>query len=289
MRFTNPLCFFVQVSPVTSMYAKKSNNVCLLLFPRPGVLFCVLHDCFDVVIQLLMLSGDVELNPGPSTRTQTQEHLTEIDKRLKEVECKTVALQEFEEQAQCLRQSINQINGENVQLRSKQAELEDMQRRDNLLFYGLSDTQSESWAQSEEKLINLLSSCLEMSRSEILIERAHRLGGYSSNKCRPIIAKFSSFKMKQQILLNNSKLKEGNISVSDDYSPATRLARKKLVEFGKSQPLTFKLRFNKLYINKKCYTYNPADDCVREISSTLAPSADSSDSVHDASAPAATE
>ncbi|XP_037515597.1 uncharacterized protein LOC119392168 [Rhipicephalus sanguineus] len=171
-------------------------------------------------------------------------------------------------------------NSENDQLRAKQAELEYMQRRYNLLFYGLPDAQSVSWAQSEEKLINVHSPSLKVPPSEILVERAHRLGGFSSNKCRSIIAKFSSFKLKQQIRISSSKLKEENITVSEDYSPATRLARKKLSEFGKTQSSSFKLRFNKLHINKKCYIYSPSDDCVREISGAFKPSAETSGIAH---------
>lgn len=215
------------------------------------------------------------------TQASFQENLTVLDKRLTEVECKTVAIEEVQEEIQRFRQSISHISSENDQLRARQSELEDMQRRDNLLFYGLPDAQSESWAQTEEKLMNVFSSRLEIAPSEILIERAHRLGGYHPNKCRPVIAKFSSFKLKQQILLSSSKLKEVNVAVSEDYSPATRLARKKLAEFGKTQSSRFKLRFNKLYVNRKCYIYNPSDDCVREISESFKSSVKTSHLSHE--------
>ncbi|XP_077516720.1 uncharacterized protein LOC144127627 [Amblyomma americanum] len=339
MRPPNPLCFFVQVSSVTSLYAKKSNDVCLLLFPRPGVLLCVFSECFDIVNQLLALSGDVELNPGPNTRHQVQdslpdvqskqledifailealntrtakmqldqkafiksiddfkksqlkleEDLSEMNKRLTNVERKTVTIDETEKKVHPFQQLVDQLSCEYSQLRARLSELEDRQRRDNLLFYGIPDAQSESWAQSEEKLVKVLSSCLEIPSSEILIDRAHRLGRFASEKCRPIIAKFSSFKVKQRILLNCSKLKDEKITLSEDFSFATRHARKKLVEFGKSQPLTFKLRFNKLYIKNKCYSYNHSDDSVHEIPSAfLLPtnrSEDPTNDTHSASAP----
>ncbi|XP_077486716.1 uncharacterized protein LOC144098020 [Amblyomma americanum] len=305
-----------QVSSVTSLYAKKSNDVCLLLFPCPGVLLCVFSECFDIVNQLLALSGDVELNPGPNTRHQVQdslpdvqskqledmfailetlntrsakmqldqkafiksiddlknsqlklEDLSEMNERLTNVERKTVTIDETEKEVHPFQQLVDQLSSENSQLRARLPELEDRQRRDNLLFYGMPDAQSESWAQSEEKLVKVLSSCLEILSSEILIDRAHRLGGFASEKCRPIIAKFSSFKVKQRILLNCSKLKDEKITLSEDFSLATRHARKQLVGFGKSQPLTFKLRFNKLYIKNKCYSYNHSDDSVHEIPS----------------------
>ncbi|KAH6920362.1 hypothetical protein HPB50_028650 [Hyalomma asiaticum] len=92
------------------------------------------------------------------TQANFQENLTVFHKRLTEVERKTVALEEVEEEIQRLRQSISHASSENDQLRAKQVELEDMQWRDNLLFYGIPDAQSESWAQSEDKLKNVLSS-----------------------------------------------------------------------------------------------------------------------------------
>ncbi|KAH6944507.1 hypothetical protein HPB50_003657 [Hyalomma asiaticum] len=134
-----------------------------------------------------MMSGDVEPNPQPNTRTQAhspltdsrskqlddvfamlqavntrtkkmdkdqaeliksvedlkkvqadfQENLSNMDKGLAEVECKTVALEEITDEVQCLRQNINELHSENAPLCAKQGQLEDMQRRDNLLFLRL--------------------------------------------------------------------------------------------------------------------------------------------------------
>lgn len=63
-----------------------------------------------------------------------------------------------------------------------------------------------------------------------------------------------------------SKLKESNITISEDYSLATRQERRKLVDFGKSLPNApdFYLRHNKLFVGKKCYIYNPQDETVTE-------------------------
>ncbi|XP_077516735.1 uncharacterized protein LOC144127664 [Amblyomma americanum] len=298
----------------------------------------IICECIDILNQLLALSGDVELNPGPNTRHQVQdslpdvqskqledmfailetlntrtakiqldqkafiksiddlrksqlkiEDLSEMNKRLTNVEHQTVTIDETEKEVHPFQQLVVQLSSENSQLRARLSELEDRQRRDNLLFYGIPDAQSGSWAQSEEKLVKVLSSCLEIPTSEILIDRAHRLGEFASKKCRPIIAKFLSFKVKQRILLNFSKLKDEKITLSEDFSFATLHARKKLVEFGKSEPLTFKLRFNKLYIKNKCYSYNHSDDSVHEIPSAFPlptdRTEDPTNDTHSASAP----
>lgn len=66
-----------------------------------------------------------------------------------------------------------------------------------------------------------------------------------------------------------SEFKVNNINVSEDFSASTRLARRKLIEFGNSQEGSpkFKLRYNKLLLNHKCYTYNPVSNSVNESNS----------------------
>lgn len=57
-----------------------------------------------------------------------------------------------------------------------------------------------------------------------------------------------------------------NVSVTEDFSPATRLVRKKLVQFAKSQPNSpsFKLKYNRLLLNDTYYSYDPVTDTVLE-------------------------
>lgn len=54
------------------------------------------------------------------------------------------------------------------------------------------------------------------------------------------------------------------VSISSDYSLATRQDRKKLIEYGKSRGTVFKLWHNKLYLDGKCYMYDPVRDLVLE-------------------------
>lgn len=43
----------------------RSNHLCLLVVPCPHTLMLLLEDCLFAVRALLMLSSDVEPNPGP--------------------------------------------------------------------------------------------------------------------------------------------------------------------------------------------------------------------------------
>ncbi|XP_077553579.1 uncharacterized protein LOC144168480 [Haemaphysalis longicornis] len=300
----------------TSLFSKRSDNRCLLLFPCPQVLCEIAHECFSMAL-LLLCSGDVELNPGPTTRSaaaleietlpeepseqmnvifqllkdlqsrsvqsaesqtklaadiksikagqeQIETKLGHIQKRLDELEEKTKVLDLNGERKASMQESIDYLTTQQDTLQLRIDELEDRSRRENLLFYGIPDAQ-ESWEQSETSIVGALSGVVD-PLPQNAIERAHRLGAYHPNKCRPIIVKFSSYKLKDSVLAVRKKLKEKDITISEDFSPATRHARKRLLEFAKNQPNApaYKLRYNKFTINKTQFVYDSATDSVKE-------------------------
>lgn len=97
------------------------------------------------------------------------------------------------------------------------------------------------------------------------VERAHRIGKFAPNKKRPIIIKFNSFKTKERILSQSFKLKETNYAISQDYSASVRIARAKLVAHGRSLNCPFKLRYDKLYANQKCFVFDDVSGTVTEM------------------------
>lgn len=163
--------------------------------------------------------------------------------------------------------TITNLHHMNQRLQSRIDELEDRSRRDNIILHGIPDAQ-ETWAQTEDKVVSLLSSCIDSQISSTDIERAHRLGQFSDTRCRPVIVKLSSFKSKEKIMQSRSRLREREIRVTEDFSLATRTARKKLIEFAKSQPQppSFQLKYNKLLMDNKCYMYCHATNSVFECS-----------------------
>lgn len=276
------------------------------------MIFSLLCQCFDVSRELLLLSGDIELNPGLTTRAQEctgdteqtqldqiftmlqrvndctekmekgqgsliesvnavqknqeaiQASLKDIDKRLSDVESKASGIDDLQQELSHLRQLTDNLCKENARLIDDQSELEDRMRRENLLFYGLQDEPLEKWEDTENKVLNLISETLKLPVSKDMIQRAHRIGVFSDDKERPVVVKFSSFKLKQMVLLSSAKLKNESVSISEDYSFATRQARKKLVEFGKMSKCAFKLRYKTLHMNDKCYGYSHTDKKVYE-------------------------
>ncbi|KAH9375070.1 hypothetical protein HPB48_019981 [Haemaphysalis longicornis] len=115
-------------------------------------------------------------------------------------------------------------------------------RRSNLLFLGIEDDVNEDWEASEKKLIEFCKENLQITLTSQQFERVHRLGRFSPDKCRPIIAKFVLFKYKQIVQASTKKLKDTDYCICRDFSGATREAQKKLIEFAKPSKQAYKLR-----------------------------------------------
>ncbi|XP_037572465.1 uncharacterized protein LOC119454968 [Dermacentor silvarum] len=297
----NPFCFVVQVSKYPSLHAKRSHDVCLLLLPSPIVLLDIVSECAHVVM-LLLLAGDVETNPGPANdsdvlaaiatlsakvdagHAEMMQMLTEVRRNQEQLEQKvsdiTTRLSAVESVVESFDSSrhdenlpgiVSSVMNETVILNSRLDELEDRSRRDNLIFYGLVDSPAETWAQSECHVRESLTRILNLTFPDDSISRAHRLGTHVLGKTRPIIVKFGSSKLKDNILSQRSKFRGTGISVAEDFCRATRQCRKKLIEFGKNSGQQYTLRLNKLHINRKTYVYCPTTDQVCELHSGVAP------------------
>lgn len=244
-----------------------------------------------------MLSGDIELNPGPNTRaaaaedsseivkllqqlqsgqasllaevksikdklSETDIMFTEIKERLSKIEDDCSSLKSVKSEIQTV-QNLAEGNASNIaRLMSRIDDSDDRARRSNLLFFGVADNTNETWAQSESSVINLCSTNLQIDVVPRDIERAHRLGKFVAGKNRPIIVKFSHFKVKDAILSSAKFLKGTDFSISEDYSPNTRSARKSLLQFAKSQKKSFKLRYDKLVIGDTTYVFDHSSNSV---------------------------
>lgn len=62
-----------------------------------------------------------------------------------------------------------------------------------------------------------------------------------------------------------SKLKGSNFQIREDYSSRVRLARKNLYLFAQEKKRPFKIRFDKLFMENKQFTYNADTASVVEV------------------------
>uniref|UniRef100_A0A090XER5 Putative secreted protein n=1 Tax=Ixodes ricinus TaxID=34613 RepID=A0A090XER5_IXORI len=87
-----------------------------------------------------------------------------------------------------------------------------MQRADPVavifIFFGITDADKETWAQSECLVTSLCSEKQNVQVESSRIERAHRLGAFDLQKCRPIIVKFLRLKIKIAFFHQPTSLKE---------------------------------------------------------------------------------
>ncbi|KAH8020357.1 hypothetical protein HPB51_000990 [Rhipicephalus microplus] len=186
--------------------------------------------CRAFCSSLLLLAGDVESNPGPMTKTEADTFSQALDairkleesqdtllaelKALKEkhieatkeiqlLMARVAALESTttsphntgvtEASANALRTVSSQV----TEILSRCNNSENRLRRSNLVFFGLDDEPKEYWAKSEQKIIDFCSEKLGITVTERQFERVHRIGKYTEDKRRPIIAKLAFFKDKE--------------------------------------------------------------------------------------------
>lgn len=106
-----------------------------------------------------------------------------------------------------------QAHSENVNdMARKLDDLENQNRRQNLIFYGIEDRDPrESWETTENVIRAFCRDKLQISVGEM--QRVHRIGKYGPNRNRPIIANFASYKDIDKILSNGKKLKGSNYGI----------------------------------------------------------------------------
>lgn len=238
-----------------------------------------------LIVAALLIIGGVEPNPGPPKTRQTllSSSGVPID-----------VAKEFETLKQEMGKVIERletVEKENKTLKNKLAYLEDQSRRNNIVIYGIPESNEESWADCEEKVIDNLNEKLklEIPLDKSKIERAHRLGkkstaqtagvhsetGYGENKPRPIICKFSSFKDRETVLwttrekMKDANLKKelGNTRVNEDFSAEVRATRRKLLSFldelRETKPLAKGyLKYNKLFFDSVTYKLDDNDELI---------------------------
>ena len=114
-----------------------------------------------------------------------------------------------------------------IETNAKLVDLEDRCRQKYLRFEQIKEHENESWEDCESKISNLLENKLEVDIEIVVIEQLHRTGKKSKNRLRPIVAQFSFYKDKMNILKNCKKLKNIRFSIFEEFSRETAAIRKK--------------------------------------------------------------
>ncbi|XP_075543269.1 uncharacterized protein LOC142577695 [Dermacentor variabilis] len=257
-------------SKQTSTFTHKTRHPLALIsglgstptmrFTDAGRLFALQASC-DIMAALEEInSGQAsllsEMKSIRNKLSQNDKIFDDFKRRLTKIEGDVSAITALKTEVNCIKTVVDTNTKAISDISSRLNDSEDRARRSNLVFFGVSDTERETWQESEKKIVELCASNLNIKLDPFDIERAHRIGRYSSNRNRPIIIKLAHFKVKQHILSNAKQLRGSSYSISEDYSANTRHARKQLIEFGKSQQKPFKLRYDKLIVDNRSYKYD---------------------------------
>ena len=128
-----------------------------------------------------------------------------------------------------------------VELEHKNVDLEDQGQRNNLVFYGIKEPQNKKEHEDCEKILldilmehNLVpcDTHTDMNtHTHNLFDRVHRLGRHNEDqtKPRPMIARFTFYKDKEDVFKQGFKLKNTQVNMSEDFSKATLNVRSQLV------------------------------------------------------------
>lgn len=137
-------------------------------------------------------------------------------------------------------------------------DLENRSRRNNLIIYGLSESSDEDVRTLEAKVRDdIFKKILGIEIDSI--ERVHRIGRKQSQRTRPVIIRLFNFAEKTKILSSCFKLKNTQISISEDFSKKVRDTRAKLWRSAvsdKAKGAKVSLAFDKLKINGKTFTWS---------------------------------
>ncbi|XP_075740654.1 sphingosine-1-phosphate lyase isoform X5 [Rhipicephalus microplus] len=268
-----PLLLLLQVGYRNEIASCRSDDLCLLILPCPRRCYCIIVDFWSAVMMLVM-SGDVEENPGPATtqellqtilenQAKSERDLNAIRDQISEVNVKTDKLTSSLALIHEMNLRIDILEATVRQQAERLVEYENRSRRNNLLVFGLAEKSIESES-------DLMVSVVDKIFKEKLdvevktIERIHRMGKVQPGKVRPVIMKFYDYREKERVMKNCPKLKGSPISISNDYASETVEVRRKLWQSAAAERdsgMKVSLNHDKLYTwdqnkNERCVISN---------------------------------
>lgn len=221
---------------------------------------------FGLVCSVLLLVGNVEMNPGPGRTLEDiwnklDSEFASVRSEVKDVKSTldqvSVEVTSLKNKVSKLSEECDLLRSKNEVLENKLDKLENQSRRSNLVFYNVQDDGKETWEQSEAIIRDIVKNKMGVDLQSSDIERAHRLGIRTGVKDRPIIVKFSEYKKKDEILRNTRSLSGLAIGISEDFSERVRAIRSELKAYlieAKKQNKRAQLRFDKLVIEGRYHT-----------------------------------
>lgn len=195
----------------------------------------------DKVEEVLQISKKIE-----GEITEVKKELTEV----KEEALKTTA-------------KVTLLEAENATFKKKLLDLEakldtmeNQSRRNNLLVKGVPESKGETWLDCKKTVIRIAQEAGVRIQTQD-IERAHRL--QSKTTPRPIIAKLVYFQDKEDIIRNQRRIANSDITIAEDYSKLIQEERRELFKVMQDKRKEDKyavVKFNKLQVEEEVFRYD---------------------------------
>nr|CAH7733636.1 unnamed protein product [Callosobruchus chinensis] len=189
-----------------------------------------------------------------SARTENIEKTLFLNKEELKDEIKNIKT-EITEELDRLRNENEQIKKENQLLQLRLAAVERKQKKYNLIFYGVKE--SETKLEETKSVLNIISGNFELECSYSDLRDVYRIGNKQSDKTRPLVIEFVNYQLKFEILANSKKLKGTSIYVQNDYIQEDYKNRKLLIEnlkLARSNNLKATIRNNRLVVEGEEFT-----------------------------------
>ncbi|XP_042149445.1 protein unc-13 homolog C-like [Ixodes scapularis] len=293
---SNPFCFLVQVSEYLPCGGYRSDNRFLVLLPCQPTVKRLINFATSVISwpRNLLVCGDVEANPGPTDRellfellagqskmndtvlnvlasqNEINKKMTALTERIDGLERQVTGLNAVTKQIKDIEAGVSGFDAQLSSLHAKVDDLENRSRRNNLIIYGIDESNTETVEDLEEKVKNEV--FLQKPGITITgIERCHRLGRKVENKPRPTILKFIDYREKLAILRSSYKLKGTKVSISEDFSIRVREIRKHLWKSAaneKENGAKVKLVYDKLNVDGVLFGWDEGKGSRFKISKT---------------------
>ena len=104
-------------------------------------------------------------------------------------------IKKIDKQCKEMESAINELKSQNDELENKQNELEARSMRENLLFFGFTESDQEDCS---EKIKQFIREKLQIEEP-MVFDRAHRIRKMSRTKIRPIVVKFHYYSQREQV------------------------------------------------------------------------------------------
>ena len=189
------------------------------------------------------------------------QRLKSIDEKVTEIESLTsrmdnleVKIDETSTQLGKEKVKVNKLQQKYDELLEKHLSLDSYNRRENLLFHGITSTPDENCTL---KVKELLTNTMQISGESVDImrfQRCHRLG---KGEKSPIICRFAFYEDRDLVWGKRNSLKKSQYFITENFPPEIEDRRKKLypvLKAAKKQNKKAKIVYDKLIIESKEYS-----------------------------------